>query len=440
MPVGFDSGNTYTAFANQLRPYLQKLLTFYRLGYPSNGKHYFVSNDIGTDYPTNWATFGPTKLDFYGKPGPNGEVGAACIQGSNNLCYVRWPTETYANAQAFIDAYKASPWVDEGWQTPSIFTTHMNSNRYDFAEVNVHSEDDNSLLTATEAKAITKGPLVLLLSGCAVASFAQPGSPSGTDHPWTSVNDNVSAGWLYGSSNVLAVLGEPHLRVHYAEYPTVMKEVKANHGYLGAAHFARQKKQYAIAGTDFIALKEDANEALLGDPFMDVEWFDGFESGSGRWTTAVGSWSIVTSGSSKVYRSGSSTGTMRTVAGETAWTTQKIEARIKPTAWNGTGSNVALVGRYKDESNMYQLQLLGTNNLELKKKVAGVWTSLTTVAFTVSLNTTYTVRFELSGSTLKAFVNGSLKATVTDTSLTSGRAGLSTNTAIGEYDNVRITP
>ena len=152
MPVGFDTGNTYTAYANQLRPYLQKLVSFYRLGLPSNGKHYFVSNDIGDDYATTWDTFGPTNLDFYGKPGPNGETGPACISGSTNHCYKRWPTETYASSTAFIDAYRASPWVDEGWQTPSIFMGHMNSNRYDVAEVNVHSEDDNSLVYATEAK------------------------------------------------------------------------------------------------------------------------------------------------------------------------------------------------------------------------------------------------------------------------------------------------
>jgi hypothetical protein len=278
------------------------------------------------------------------------------------------------------------------------------------------------------------------LSGCGVSSFAQPGSPSGTDHPWTSVADNVSAGWLYGSSSAVAVLGEPHLRVHYANYPTIMKEIKINRSYLGAGHLARQKKQFAIAGTDPLLLKEQANEALLGDPFMDLEWYETFETGSGRWSTVLGSWSIVTSGSSKVYKSGSSTGTMRTVAGETAWTNQKIEARIKPTAWNGTGSNAALVGRYKDENNMYQVQLLNSNTIELKKKVAGTWTSLKTVAFTIATNTTYTVRFELTGSTLKAYVNGLLKTTSTDTSLASGRAGLSTNTAVAEFDNVRITP
>ena len=148
----------------------------------------------------------------------------------------------------------------------------------------------------------------------------------------------------------------------------------------------------------------------------------------------------MTSGSSKVYKSGSSTGTMRAVAGETAWTNQKIEARIKPTSFNGTGSNVALVGRYTNESNMYQLQLLNSNIIELKKKVAGTWTSLKTVAFTVATNTTYTVRFELTGTTLKAYVNGLLKTTATDSSLASGRAGISTNTTVAEFDNVRITP
>ena len=440
MPVGRDTGNTYPDFAAQLRPYLKKVISFYKLKLATNGRYYLVGNDKGETFDLIWSAFGRSKIDFYGKPGPNGETEGACLQGGQNLCYQRWPTETYASAQAFLDDYAAKPWVGEGWQSQDIFTQHMNAQRYDVAEVNVHSEDDNSLLFASQARALTKSGLIVALDGCAVASFAQPGSPSTVDHPWTSVDDNIAASYLYGAASTLAVLGAPHWRGHYSHYPTMYKALKTDRAYLGRAHFVRMQRQYDLAGADPYNLKEQGGEMLLGDPFMDLGWYDGFDGGSARWSTSGGAWSIVSDGG-KVYEQRTLAGTARAVAGESSWTNQRLQASVKITARDGADAVVALLGRYRDSSNFYQLALR-LSSLELRKRSGATWTILATAPVSFATGSWSTIRLEVVGSTLRAYVNGSKKLEITDADhpFASGRVGLSTYNATARFDKVSVAP
>src|SRR5262249_38528007 len=150
----------------------------------------------GETFDILWSTFGKSQIDFFGKPGPHNETGAACIQGSQNLCYVRWPTETYADYTSFANDYASKPWVDEGWQSPDILKAHWNASLYDVAEINVHSWDQGSIVTSPEARAITKAGLIVTLDGCGVAGFRQPGSPSTVDDPETLPSDNILLSYL----------------------------------------------------------------------------------------------------------------------------------------------------------------------------------------------------------------------------------------------------
>lgn len=271
MPVGVTGTlNLYTDFAAQLTPYLQKVISFYEGQLPSNGRYYFVSNDRGETFDGTWSAFGPNQIDFYGRPGPNGETGQACITSSGqNLCYTRWPTETYGSYAAFASAYAATPWVDEGWQAASIFMNDMNASRYDVAEVNVHSNEVWSLLDPTQAASLTKGGLIVALDGCSVAGFGQPYSPSKPDDSTWLPSDTIPFGFLYGKSSALAVVGDPFARAHTSYLSAMYQDMKLNHDYLGAAHLVRMKALYAAAdaGAD---LKDQAAEALFGDPFMDL--------------------------------------------------------------------------------------------------------------------------------------------------------------------------
>jgi hypothetical protein len=269
MPVGVSgSGEDYTVYADQLRPYFAKLRAFYDGQVATNGRYYFVSNDVGERFEETWDAFGPARIDFYGMPGPNGETGAACLSGTENLCYERWRTEDYPDAQAFLTAYRAQPWVDEGWQQDSLFISHMNAATYDAVEVNVHSWEGGSLISTAQARSLTGAGLFIALDGCGVGGFAQPGSPSNVDDPGLFVSDNVLLAYLYGSSRALAASGNPSWRGHYAHFPFMYKAMKLDGDYLGKAHFRRMQRLYDLSADSWYDLRENTGEYLVGDPFL----------------------------------------------------------------------------------------------------------------------------------------------------------------------------
>ena len=270
MPVGVaGSANGYGDFATQLRPYLNKLASYYRAELVSNHRLYFVSNDIGERPEWNWDAFGAANIDFYGKPGPNGETGDACLVGTQNLCYVRWPTENYPAYADFAAYFASFPWVAENWQQANVFIPHMNAALYDVVEVNTHASETWSIVDSNQARTLTKAGLLVALDGCSVAGFYQPGSPSTTDAP-VLAGDNLAVSYLYGSSKALAALGDPNWRGHYANHPLIFRELKKNSSYLGLAHRTRMAENYSRAGSSAYDLKEWASELLLGDPFIDL--------------------------------------------------------------------------------------------------------------------------------------------------------------------------
>jgi hypothetical protein len=268
LPVGSATApNTYAEYANTLTPYLQKVIRYYNRQITTNRRYYFVTPDKGETFEILWDAFGKYAIDIYGKPGPNGETWGACLTPTGNVCYQRWPLESYADPFTFMAEYDAVN-VGEGWQDPAIFLSHLNAQTYLVAEVNIHSDEYYSLASAAQARGITKGGLLVSLAGCSVSGFRQPGSPSFVDTA-AFVSDSVAAAYLYGSSNAVAVLGDPFWRGHYAHFPTLYREMTLYGQYLGAAHLVRMKRQYALSETGW-DLRENGMEMLMGDPFMDL--------------------------------------------------------------------------------------------------------------------------------------------------------------------------
>jgi hypothetical protein len=272
MPVGVaGTGNTYTDFANQLRPYFQKVFRFYNHEVHTNRRLYFVSNDRGERFDESWDAYGPGMIDFYGKPGPQGQTDVDCIVNGTNLCYARWPLESYGSYAAFDTVYANSPWVGENWQQSSIMVSHLTANLYDVVESDEHSSETESIITTAQARGLTNAGLFIAASGCNVAGYVAPGAPASSSvNTTTSPSDNILiGGYLYGSSKAIAAAGEPFWRVHYGHWPLMYKEMKLNGAYLGAAHLTRMKRLYALS-SDKWTLKDNGSEMLLGDPFMDL--------------------------------------------------------------------------------------------------------------------------------------------------------------------------
>jgi hypothetical protein len=269
MPVGVaGTSNSYSDFANQLRPYLAKLASYYAGQLVPNHRLYMVANGPGERFQWAWDAYaGGAAIDFYGKHPLN--ENDSCFQNGQNVCYVRWPTETFATADAFLTYYGTFPWVGEGWQTPEVYIPHMSSVLYDIVDETTHGTDTFSLISADQARTLTKTGLVVGLGGCDAAGYQQPFSSSFVTTQ-TAVSQSLSIGYLYGSSKAVAVLSNPAVRNHYGNFPLVWRELKLNHAYLGAAHHTRMIENYARAGSAPLDLKDWASEMLVGDPFMDL--------------------------------------------------------------------------------------------------------------------------------------------------------------------------
>lgn len=166
---------------------------------------------------------------------------------------------------------------------------------------------------------------------------------------------------------------------------------------------------------------------------------DTFEDGvADGWTTTGGSWSVVTDGS-RAYRQSSTSSTALAVTGATTWTDQAVEARVKAIEFVGSSEYVAVAARVQNSTNYYYLSLRDANKVELTKIASGSRRLLASQTFTVSTNTWYTLRLEVTGSTLRGFVNGTQQLSATDTQFTAGRAGVTTYNASASFDDVLVT-
>ncbi|GAA4690657.1 pectate lyase family protein [Phytohabitans rumicis] len=166
---------------------------------------------------------------------------------------------------------------------------------------------------------------------------------------------------------------------------------------------------------------------------------DDFEDGNSTgWTTSGGSWSVATDGSG-VYRQGGTSSDARALAGTASWTAYSVQARVKPTGWNGSNRFVAVLARVQSNTSYYYLALRSNNTVELKKLVGGSSTTLDTASWTVATNTWYTLRLDLSGTTLRGYVNGTLVGEATDSQYGAGRVGVATFYGSANFDDVLVS-
>ncbi|MFZ5896987.1 MAG: peptidoglycan DD-metalloendopeptidase family protein [Myxococcota bacterium] len=172
-------------------------------------------------------------------------------------------------------------------------------------------------------------------------------------------------------------------------------------------------------------------------------YFENFDDGSANgWTTSGGSWAVTSSyythlNDTLVYRQSNLTGNARAWGGGTT-SNSSVSARIRVLQFNGTNRFVALLGRVQNASNFYQVALRSGNQLELAKVVGGTTTVLATKTYNVVQGETYDVKLEMNGSALKVFVNNTQEFAVSDSSHTSGQAGVATYYGSADFDQVRV--
>ncbi|GIF00047.1 pectate lyase family protein [Paractinoplanes rishiriensis] len=185
----------------------------------------------------------------------------------------------------------------------------------------------------------------------------------------------------------------------------------------------------AIVGAAVTALVVTIGAAANAATLFSDDFNDGNASG---WSTSGGTWSV-TSGA---YTQSSSSASAKAQAGSTSWTTATVSARVRPDAFGTNGSRgLGIAARVQSTSNFYALVVTGTA-VQIREGASSV---LASASFTASAGTTYTLSLSATGSSLVGSINGTQVVSASDSSLTSGRAGLLANYVRGTFDDVVTT-
>lgn len=181
---------------------------------------------------------------------------------------------------------------------------------------------------------------------------------------------------------------------------------------------------------------------------------DDFEAGSGSWDLLPlpgpnGVFSIASDNTNVLKYAAGSVGGVLALVKDTAWAAVPggnfyVEARVKPQNNSTTGNKqLYLIARYQDPTNWYAAGLnvqssTASTQVEIAKMSAGSLSRPGQTKRPISMDTWYTVRFELNGPSLSVYLDGELIRTVTDTAFTAGKIGLFTANKSFEIDDVKV--
>jgi pectate lyase len=171
-------------------------------------------------------------------------------------------------------------------------------------------------------------------------------------------------------------------------------------------------------------------------------FFDDFEGTADKWVAQPpDGWSIVTDGT-KAYKQGTLDTVARfAAAGNATWRDQVVEAKIKVLAFTGSSSSyqAAVYARFTPDAHYYAA-IQSNGDFKIKKLSGGNNTSISSAATVdVAVNTWYTVKLEVVGTSLKAYLNGTAVLNATDADVTAGGVGVGTKNATAVFDDVRVT-
>jgi hypothetical protein len=188
-----------------------------------------------------------------------------------------------------------------------------------------------------------------------------------------------------------------------------------------------------------------ADSGAGGAPAGPLSLFsDDFETGqAAQWTPTGGTWAVVADGTQAYEQSLLENKLQVSIASDTCFADQIIEARVKVTEFKGQSNSyvAAVFGRALSASTHYLLALGSDKKLILRKRINSTGTSATAIGSAVAFTTTpdqwYDVRFEIIGTALKGCV-GAVCVTGNDASIASGGVGVGTVNTSARFDDVRV--
>lgn len=164
-------------------------------------------------------------------------------------------------------------------------------------------------------------------------------------------------------------------------------------------------------------------------------------SDGAAWQPTAGSaFTVARAGNSGVYRQSDTASSAVSYLPDTTAADQAIQAELTLRAINGPNAWAGLLVRRVDDANYYYVTLRASGRIELKRMVQGQFATLASAATPVSLGVKYRVRFEAIGSQFRVYLNETLILTAIDYWKVRGTAGVMTNRAAVDYDNVIVSP
>jgi hypothetical protein len=155
------------------------------------------------------------------------------------------------------------------------------------------------------------------------------------------------------------------------------------------------------------------------------------------WVVQSGDWEM---GKNTIYRQTNTSSFARSAVGGPTWTDYSFQARVKP-----GGKYAKLIARYQDKDTYYFMAVRADNGkIEFKKMVGGSSTGMGSENAGIVAGTWYDVKFEVEGNELRAYVNGTLVITTTDSNAggvapyTTGKIGLGTLDTGADFDDVMV--
>ncbi|MES1263847.1 MAG: hypothetical protein ABUL69_05790, partial [Peristeroidobacter soli] len=160
------------------------------------------------------------------------------------------------------------------------------------------------------------------------------------------------------------------------------------------------------------------------------------------WTTSSASaFTIVRRGVSRVLNQSdtASPATHIAVLNASDWTNQSIQADVRALSF-ASGGWQGLATRMRDTASYYYVKVDSAGLVTLRRKAAGVITTLASAPADIALNRPYRLRLESIGTRHRVYVNGVPLLDVDDSTLDRGRAALLTQRSSADFDNVVASP
>lgn len=213
------------------------------------------------------------------------------------------------------------------------------------------------------------------------------------------------------------------------------------------AHFGMMMGlRVAISGQRIAAAAQDPAAVYVFELPSDLSQpalvQENFQTGNGgNWTPIAGSsFSVVSAGTSRVYRQSSVASGAGSYLTNMDWKDQSIQADVRPTAFDGPDRWFGLAVRRTDAANYYYVTVRSSNAIDLKRMRNGSFVTLASAPLPVQLNRNYRLRVEAVGTWIRAYVDGALAIEARDSALTHGQAGVQMYKARADYDNIVISP